>query len=108
MPKYGEENHSPDDTTIPSEAKDPYTFTSEEPGGDNADLPGLMTCPNPSSKTPLPHPHDTNLNEASVVGPPNGKECTITTEILQISQQEVLARPSPKPPDTKPAHWRPC
>ena len=99
MPEHGEENHAPNDNTIPSGAKDPYTITSEEPGGDNADLPSLMTCPDPSLQTPLTHPHDTDLNEASIKGPPNGKERTITTEILQISQQEALVRPSSKPPD---------
>ena len=81
VPKHGEENYSPNDTTIPS----------EEPGGVNTDPPGLMT--------PLTHPHDTDLNKAPIVGPPNSKECTITTEILQITQQEALVRPRPKPPD---------
>ena len=82
-----------DDTTIPSEASDPYTITSEELSGDNTDLPSIMTCPNPSYKTPSPYPQGTDLNNTPIMGPTNSKET------LQTSQHGVLGRPNPKPPD---------
>ena len=53
---------------MPNEAKNPYTITSEEPGGDISDLSNIMTYPIPFPKATLFHQDKTKGDETTDVG----------------------------------------
>ena len=80
-PSLTKDTISPMVPSTPTEASDPYTITSDEPGRDDTGPSDIMTSHSPSLKTHSPFPKNTDIN---------GKEYTITAGAPQTHRLEAL------------------